>query len=126
MTSWPERGFAKRAGLRMMSTLALVALTVPAAAQDARTFPILRAGQPAVCADLTEAPAEFQEGLRQWVIGFWSGMNVAERAKTGIVGHSTSATGIFGEVALFCRSHPAMAIDQATFAVREQMKRAGK
>ncbi|KQM57299.1 MULTISPECIES: hypothetical protein [unclassified Sphingomonas] len=102
-----------------------LSLSVPAAGQAARTFPILRAGQPVVCADLNDGDQDLREVMRQWIIGFWSGMNVGERAQAGSVGRNTSASGVFGEIALFCKSHPSMLIDQATFAVRERMRKAG-
>jgi hypothetical protein len=95
-------------------------------AQDARIFPILNAGQPAVCADFLKGEAEHDEAFRQWLLGFWSGMNVGERSSAGQVGRSTSATGIIGELALFCESHPSLAIDQAAFAVRQKFRAAAK
>lgn len=114
----------------MRKALALLSLLIafPAEAQNARTFQILTsAKQPYKCVDVTKASPEDPEPVRQWIIGFWSGMNVGERLSSGgDVGATISANDIYNEIKLYCQKTPSLQLEQAAFNVRQNIKAAGR
>ena len=77
-------------------------------------------GTPLVCADVTEKGFGDAE---LWVTGFVSGMNAATYQ---MVGHTTTTSGLLGEVKLYCASHPSDRLMNAVFQTYERMKAAGK
>lgn len=101
-----------------------MAAAVPAQPGQPRTAfiynPQNERGATLVCADVTE------KGLGEaelWVTGFVSGMNAA---KYQSVGHTTTTSGLLGEVKLYCTKHPSDRLMNAVFRTYEQMKAAGK
>jgi hypothetical protein len=82
--------------------------------------PQTEAGATVVCADVIE------EGFGEaslWVTGFVSGMNAATYQ---MVSHSTTTSGLLGEVKLYCTRHPSDTLMNAVFKTYESMKAAGK
>ncbi len=86
-------------------------------------FAITRSGAEFVCADLNDMGATTTDTVGSWILGFWSGINVANDAR---VGGSTTSNGVVGEVKLHCRKHPSKSLGQATFDTYQAMKKAGK
>jgi hypothetical protein len=97
-----------------------VAVTMPASA-DQTIFGPMRSGVEIVCADVPELDAATTGRMNYWILGFWSGLNAA---KNGLVGESTTASGVIGEVKLYCTSHPSMGLAQATMDTYTNMKAA--
>lgn len=71
-----------------------------------------RNGVQIVCADVNQLGLTQTDLIGTWVLGFWSGMNAARNAR---VGDNTTASGLVGEVKLYCAAHPSMSLPQATF-----------
>ena len=101
-----------------------MAVAAPAQSGPPRTAFIFNVqnerGATLVCADVTE------KGLGDaelWVTGFVSGMNAA---KFQMVGHTTTTSGLLGEVKLYCAKHPSDRLMNAVVKTYEQMKAAGK
>ena len=105
----------------MKRWLALAALlwTVPAQA-DQTLFAPMRNGQALVCADLTDVGVSTSSTIGYWILGFWSGLNAAKDAR---VGDETTASGVIGEVKLYCASHPSVTLPQATLDTYGAMKK---
>ena len=59
--------------------------------------------------------------IGDYVIGFWSGMNVA--GNTPKVGHSTNERGILVEVMKACAAAPSLPLGLATLAAHMKMER---
>jgi hypothetical protein len=79
-------------------------------AKPVTLFSIVRSGQSYVCADLNDARATTTDTVGSWILGVWSGMNIAFSAN---VGQSTTSTGILGEVKFYCVSHPSLDLANA-------------
>ena len=101
-----------------------MAIAAPAQAGQPRAAfiynPQTERGATVVCADVTE------DGFGEaelWVTGFVSGMNAATYQ---MVGHSTTTSGLLGEVKLYCAKHPSDRLMNAVFQTYEQMKATGK
>jgi len=58
-----------------------------------------------------------------WILGFWSGANVAAWKS---VGSTTDAHGVIGEVELVCRKQPSLLLATAVWQVWKAMKNARK
>ena len=105
--------------MRTMIGLLAMALATSAGAEE-RMFGLTRNGEPMVCADINQMTAQPTDTVGSWILGFWSGLNAA---KHGLVGDSTTATGVLGEVKLYCQSHPSLGLVQATFDTYSAMKK---
>ena len=105
----------------MMRWLGLAALmcATPAHA-DQTLFAPMRNGAPFVCADLNELGVSATGTIGYWILGFWSGLNAAKNAR---VGDATTATGVIGEVKLYCVSHPSETLPQATLDTYDAMRK---
>ena len=90
---------------------------------DQKMFGPMRNGSQFVCADLNEVGASTTDTIGYWILGFWSGVNAANDA---LVGDSTTANGVIGEVKLYCVGHPSVSLPQATLDAYAAMKRAHK
>lgn len=99
--------------------LAALLCTTPAGAEQTLFAP-MRNGASIVCADVTEVPITTTSATGYWVLGFWSGLNAANDA---LVGDSTTASGVIGEVKLYCASHPSISLPQATLDTYSAMKK---
>ncbi len=108
--------------MRMIISL-LVLASATSANADERMFGLTRNGEPIVCADVNGTPAKTDDTVGVWILGFWSGLNAANRA---LVGDSTTASGVIGEVKLYCTTHPSLGLAQATFDTYAAMKRSEK
>lgn len=99
--------------------LLALALNLPGSAFALQTTftPTLK-GNRVVCADLTAGETDVV--LKMWIMGFWSGLNIAENAR---VGDSTEANGVVGEVRLYCSLNPSASLLNATYATYLRMKR---
>jgi hypothetical protein len=107
-----------------MRRIWLAALLVAAPANaDQTMFGPSRNGSPIVCADLNDIGAKPSDTVGSWILGFWSGLNAANNA---LVGDATTASGIVGEVKLYCTAHPSVGLAQATFDTYGVMKKARK
>jgi hypothetical protein len=69
----------------------------------------------------SELKAEDVGVIGNYVLGFWSGMNVA--ANTPAVGHSTNARGIVVEVIKACDAAPNLPLSLATLGVHMRFER---
>ena len=106
--------------MRRWIVLAALLWTVPAQA-DQTLFGPTRGGDQFVCADLTEVGVNATSTIGYWILGFWSGLNAANN---GLVGEATTASGVIGEVKLYCASHPSVDLPQATLDTYLTMKKA--
>jgi hypothetical protein len=59
--------------------------------------------------------------IGNYVLGFWSGMNVASNTPT--VGHSTNARGIVVEVIKACEAAPTLPLSLATLGIHMRFER---
>ena len=100
---------------------ALPILFSVSASAEQTIFAPMRNREEVVCADLPEIDAVTVGKVNYWILGFWSGLNVA---KNGLVGDKTTASGVVGEVKLYCASHPSMGLAQATLDTYATMKAA--
>ena len=85
-------------------------------------------GEAFVCADLIEAKQLTEWQARQWILGFWSGLNVAFGV-SGVapddVGKSTTSSGIMGEIKALCSRQPAQPLPEAVRDVYLRMRNSG-
>lgn len=102
--------------------LAVLLWAVPTEAEQTLFGPV-RNGAQFVCADLNELGAGTSDTIGYWILGFWSGLNAVNNA---LVGDGTTANGVIGEVKLYCASHPAVSLPQATLDTYAAMKKARK
>jgi hypothetical protein len=63
------------------------------------------------------SPNEIQGEI--WILGYWSGRNVGERA---MVGASTDAAGIWAEVKNYCAQQPSASLFEAAGASYNRLK----
>ena len=115
--------------MKFLATSALLlTLTLPAAAQDYRISvapdaPALAPPQQALIAGIGRMSCahwlseSFNEG-EGWILGFWSGLNLAN-ART--VGQHTDGGGIIAEVRKVCATRLSMALVNATFTAYSEM-----
>ncbi len=106
---------------KLIALLALVFST--SAGAEEKMFGLTRNGEPVVCADINGTTAKTDDTAGLWILGFWSGMNAANHS---LVGDRTTASGVIGEVKLYCAGHPSIALPQATFDTYAAMKRTEK
>ena len=106
--------------MRIWAGLVLLACAAPGAAEQTLFGP-MRNGAQFVCADLNEVGATPSSAIGYWILGFWSGLNAANDA---LVGDGTTANGVIGEVKLYCSSHPAVSLPQATLDTYNAMNKA--
>lgn len=64
----------------------------------------------ASCANWKFSPGNDFEG-KAWILGFWSGLNVASRNHS--VGDNTDGPAILAEVALICKAKPSITLQKA-------------
>lgn len=102
---------------KWMGLLALVCSTQANA--DQTLFGPTRNGVQIVCADLNDSGLSATGMVGTWILGFWSGLNAAKNAH---VGDSTTASGVVGEVKLYCSSHPSISLAQATLDTYSTMR----
>ena len=80
------------------------------------------------CGHWMNSPGE--EGQTQiWIMGFWSGLNLANNViknEAGSVGNTTDADGIIEEVRKVCTEQPSTGIANAIYQVYEQFLSTGK
>ena len=100
---------------------ALALLCAAPAGADQALFGPMRNGVQFVCADLNDVGAKPTDPIGYWILGFWSGLNAANDA---LVGDRTTANGVVGEVKLYCQSHPAVDLPQATLDTYNRMRKA--
>lgn len=114
--------------MRMVPVLLALSLSPPVSAQNSLSFSVTnRSQQPLTCAEINDEPAEGPEEVKRWVLGFWSGLNSAERSTGGgFVGATKKSTGVYSAFRKFCNSNPDVYIEQAAFAVRYDMKSKGQ
>lgn len=86
---------------------------------DQMLFGPTRNGVEIVCADVNDAGLNVTGMVGTWILGFWTGLNVAKNAH---VGDGTTASGIVGEVKLYCSAHPSVSIAQATLDTYSAMR----
>ena len=104
----------------MAKWLALFALFCAAQVDAEQTlFGPTRNGAQIVCADLNDAGVTASDLVGTWILGFWSGLNAA---KNGRVGDGTTASGVVGEVKLYCSTHPSVSLAQATLNTYSAMR----
>ena len=101
----------------------LILVSATAASADEKMFGLTRNGEPVVCADINAISARADDTVGLWILGFWSGMNAANHA---LVGDGTTASGVIGEVKLYCTSHPSVDLPQATFDTYAVMRKSEK
>lgn len=101
----------------------LILVCSTAASADEKMFGLTRNGEPVVCADISAISTKGDDTVGLWILGFWSGMNAANHA---LVGDSTTASGVIGEVKLYCASHPSADLPQATFDTYATMRKSEK
>jgi hypothetical protein len=80
-------------------------------------------GKSISCATALGTTGQFDPDTRFWALGFWSGQNTARLA---MVGHTTDANGIIGEIEKLCRNEPAMPYVSAVGSTYITMKKAGR
>ena len=104
----------------MKSCVGLLALFSSAQANaDQTLFGPTRNGVQIVCADMNDAGLTATSMVGTWILGFWSGLNAARNAH---VGDSTTASGVVGEVKLYCSAHPSVSLAQATLDTYSAMR----
>lgn len=86
---------------------------------DETVFGPTRSGVQIVCADVNELGVNQSDLVGTWILGFWSGLNAAKNAR---VGDSTTASGVVGEVKLYCSGHPSVTLPQATLDTYDAMR----
>ena len=88
--------------------IGLAILLGAAAAQSPTPAYMLGAGTGS-CASAFSPAQQFD--TESWIMGFWSGLNIARLSMNGA---NTDAEGIIGEVRLVCAQHPSKALGLAT------------
>lgn len=104
--------------------LAAMSVTSNANAQNAVVFqPVERTNEHTVCVNLETNQLLKENQLRQWILGFWSGINVGSGIQGGAfdTGHSLTSDGIIGEIKLYCKQHPSTELTRATIDVFKNM-----
>lgn len=102
---------------KWMGLLALVCASQANA--DQTLFGPTRNGVQIVCADVSDAGLTPTGMVGTWILGFWSGLNAAKNAR---VGDGTTASGVVGEVRLYCSTHPSVSLPQATLDTYSAMR----
>jgi len=60
--------------------------------------------------------------MRQWILGFWSGLNYS-KAAGGNVGRGSDADGVIGEVRLICTNSPSDNVATAVLQAYQKLER---
>ena len=109
----------------MSKWIGLIALACATQANaDQTLFGLTRNGVQIVCADVNDQGLTASGMVGTWILGFWSGLNAAKNAH---VGDGTTASGVVGEVKLYCSAHPSLSLAQATLDTYSAMRNpAGK
>lgn len=113
-----------------LALVLLAAATQPLPTSESATVFAMTSndGEAFVCADLIEAQQINEWQARQWILGFWSGLNVAFGV-SGVapddVGKSTTPSGIVGEVKALCSRQPSQPLPQAVRDVYLRMRNSG-
>src|SRR5579864_640223 len=104
----------------MSKWVGLLALLCAAqASADQTLFGPTRNGVQIVCADVNDTGLTATSMVGTWILGFWSGLNAAKNAR---VGDGTTASGVVGEVKLYCSAHPSVSLAQATLDAYSAMR----
>jgi len=104
----------------MSKWLALLTLLCATQANaDQTLFGPTRNGVQLVCADVNDGGLTVTGLVGTWILGFWSGLNAAKNAH---VGDATTASGVVGEVKLYCSTHPSLGLAQATLDTYTAMR----
>lgn len=106
--------------MRPWITLFAVLLATQAKADDT-IFGPTRNGVQIVCADINDLHGMSGDMVATWILGFWSGLNAAKSAR---VGDGRTASGVVGEVKLYCSTHPSVSLAQATLDTYVAMRSA--
>lgn len=104
--------------MRPCVTLLALLFATQAKADD-MIFGPTRNGVQIVCADVNDLHGMSGDMVTTWILGFWSGLNAAKSAH---VGDATTASGVVGEVKLYCSSHPSFSLAQATLDTYVSMR----
>jgi|SRR5665213_498392 len=108
----------------LVATLSLVATPFAALAQQNGSVLIYNLGIGSnSCAYWLSNPVFDRDG-RNWVLGYWSGLNV--NAAHPAVGVHSDAEGIWGEVKKICVAEPSTPLSSAVMDVYTQFERDGK
>ena len=104
----------------MSKWIGLIALACATQANaDQTLFGPARNGVQIVCADVNDQGLPASGMVGTWILGFWSGLNAAKNAR---VGDGTTASGVVGEVKLYCSAHPSLSLAQATLDTYSAMR----
>ena len=76
------------------------------------------------CATWLSTPIKEYEG-KAWIYGAWSGMNFKNQSNH-VVGDSTDAEGIVGEVKAMCFKEPSLPLRSATYQTYVRLERANR
>lgn len=109
--------------------LASIAISSPVNAEDAVIFrPTEQPNVKTVCVNFVNGSAAHDNQLRQWIVGFWSGMNVGAMINGGRVdvGEDITPDGLLGEVKLYCQQHPSTDIPRATMETYMKFLKSGR
>lgn len=90
---------------------------------------ITSSGARYVCADLNDARSADEWQARQWILGFWSGLNIAYGVSGNSrpdVGQTSTPNGVIGEVKLQCHRTPSASIPDTVVSVYEKFRASGK
>lgn len=108
---------------RLVAFASVVSVVQSPASASGTVFSLTVGNNSYVCADLNQRNPGAISPEGQWVLGYWSGLNVAFDAD---VGASTTGNGVYGEVKLHCASHPSKSLTDAARDVYLKMKAAKK
>ena len=107
--------------MRMIA--AALVITLFGGATGSRAAGVLVTGEGQVsCATWLGAPENHDPG-EEWLLGFWSGMNVAHQSQVGL---HTDRAGIVAEVEKTCAANPSELLLFATSSVWQAMMAEGR
>ena len=113
----------------MRPAFTLITLVLLTAQSKADTTNLLTFGiGQSSCAKWLSTPALEIEG-NDWILGFWTGVNVGTffaGGGRGNIGHSTDAFGIIGEVKKLCLNSPSQLVSTTASVVFHEFVKAGK
>lgn len=105
---------------RLIVALTLLGTATASQAQQAQMFTPSVDGKEISCATALQPEGKFDQSLRWWALGYWSGQNAANHALTGL---NTDPNGIIGEIEKLCRDQPSMLFISAVGKVYVDMKK---
>ncbi|MHA0319035.1 hypothetical protein ACXY7D_11935 [Sphingomonas melonis] len=104
--------------------LTAIAFASSASAQSSTVFAPTRSGQTIVCADYNSGSELLKLAVDNWVVGYFSGINVGVKAQGGTnfqTGENTTASGLVGEFKLICATNPSNPISLAAAKLYAKM-----